>query len=91
MQANDMRDGVAHTPNYFNVFLALAVLTLLEVGASFLPVPAIRLPLLIALMVAKVALVAMYYMHLKFDSRWYTAIFLFPLPFVLLVIVALVI
>jgi caa(3)-type oxidase subunit IV len=76
-------------PNYFYVFLGLAVLTLAEVGVTYLPIP--QVPVLVALAAAKVVLVAMFYMHLKTDSRWYTYIFLIPIPFVLMIGAALVV
>ena len=89
MQAHDAHmEGEHASPNYLAVFVALAVLTLVEVAVSLLP-SGIRVPLLAALMTAKVVLVAMYYMHLRFDNRWYTYIFLSPLPFVMLITVAL--
>ncbi len=74
-------------PNYVAVFLGLAALTLAEVGVTFLPIP--QLPFLLALMIAKAALVALFYMHLKTDSRWYAYLFLIPLPFAVLVAAAL--
>jgi cytochrome c oxidase subunit 4 len=89
MQAHDMHADHA-SPNYLAIFVALAVLTLIEVAVSLLP-PAVRLPLLAALMTTKVVLVAMFYMHLRFDSRWYTYIFVAPLPFVALITVALLV
>lgn len=91
MQAHDMHADADHaSPNYLAIFVALAVLTLIEVAVSLLP-SAVRLPLLAALMTTKVVLVAMFYMHLRFDSRWYTYIFVAPLPFVALITVALLV
>ncbi len=73
-------------PNYLAIFAALALITLIEVTvASHWPV------VLVILSLTKVALVAMYYMHLKFESRWFTAVFLVPIPFVLLVIVVMIV
>ncbi len=76
-------------PNYVAVFLGLAALTLAEVGVTFLPIP--QPPFLLALMTAKAALVALFYMHLKTDSRWYAYLFLIPLPFAILVAAALLV
>jgi caa(3)-type oxidase subunit IV len=70
-------------PNYLLVFLGLAALTAAEVGVTYLPIP--QIPLLAALATTKVVLVAMFYMHLKMDSKWYAYIFLIPLPFVVLI------
>jgi|GEM_PF-1671281 len=71
-------------PNYLTVFGALALITLIEVTVVA-NLPVARVPLLLGLSAAKVLLVAMYYMHLKFQSGWFTAIFLLPIPFVVLV------
>ncbi len=76
-------------PNYLAVFLVLAVLTAVEVGVSLLPFQTV--PILVALAATKVVLVAMFYMHLKTDSPWYTYIFLIPIPFVILIAAALLI
>lgn len=74
-------------PNYLLVFLALAVLTVAEVGVTMLPIP--QIPILAALAAAKIVLVAMFYMHLRTDSRWFTYIFLVPIPFVVMIFVSL--
>lgn len=63
-----------HT-NYLAVFGALAVLTALEVGATYLPLPRIAILLPIALI--KASLVAMYFMHLKTDHHIYRYFFFF--------------
>jgi len=47
--------------------------------------------LLVVLSLAKVVLVALYYMHLKFSSGLFSAIFAIPLPFVLLIMAALLV
>lgn len=60
-------------PYYLGVFVVLAVLTALEIGVTYLPLP--RIPILIPLALIKAALVVMFYMHLKFDKRVYTLIF----------------
>lgn len=57
-------------PAFHLVFIALAVLTAIEVGVSYLA-PAIKIPVLVVLSATKATLVAMYFMHLKFDSRVY--------------------
>jgi caa(3)-type oxidase subunit IV len=58
---------------YVGVFGALAVLTALEVGVTYLPVP--RIPILVPLALIKAALVALFYMHLKYDRRVFGMIF----------------
>ncbi len=61
-------------PNYFAIFVILVVLTAIEVAVTYLPVP--RIPVLVPLAIAKAALVVLWYMHLKFDRRVFSVIFL---------------
>jgi cytochrome c oxidase subunit 4 len=57
-------------PNYLAVFIWLAVLTVLEVVAVYLPLTRLALAaILVALAFTKAALVAIYFMHLKFERR----------------------
>jgi len=57
-------------PNYMAVFYWLAALTVLEVLVTFLPLAKFSMAaLLIVLAFTKAALVAMYFMHLKFERR----------------------
>jgi cytochrome c oxidase subunit 4 len=64
---------------YLAVFIALAVLTLLELGVTYLDLP--RIPLLVPLALIKASLVAMFYMHLKYDSKIFSMMFIFGLVF----------
>ncbi len=64
-----------HRPNYVGVFIVLAVLTVLEIEVTRLPLP--RIPILVPLALLKAALVAMFYMHLRFDRRILTTLFAF--------------
>jgi cytochrome c oxidase subunit 4 len=72
----DTASGAAgHHPtpkDYVQVFFVLFVLTAMEVAASFIDVGPLFLPLLIVLMVIKFALVAGWFMHLKYDIATYT-------------------
>jgi caa(3)-type oxidase subunit IV len=79
-----------HHPRYLLVFLSLAVLTLIEVAVTYFPaIP--QAPVLLGLSFLKAALVILYFMHLRFDSRWYAFIFFAPFILVIpLVIVALI-
>jgi cytochrome c oxidase subunit 4 len=85
---------------YAKVGLVLFVLTALEVGLYEITYgehvgsmgPAIQpffVPLLLLLSAAKFALVAMFYMHLKQDSRLFSGIFVFPLTIAAVIIVGL--
>lgn len=79
-------------PNYLLVFFGLLALTVLEVIIAGLPIAEVIIIVsLLAFMLFKVILVAMFYMHLRVDSRWFAYIFLIPLPFVALIIGALLI
>jgi cytochrome c oxidase subunit 4 len=69
-------------PNYMGVFWWLLALTLLELGVIYVPIHRFAiLALLVALAVAKAVLVALYFMHLKFERR--TLAFIALSPFVL--------
>jgi cytochrome c oxidase subunit 4 len=64
---------------YLAVFIALAVLTFLELGVTYLNLP--RIPLLVPLALIKASLVAMFYMHLKYDRKIFSLMFVFGLIF----------
>jgi cytochrome c oxidase subunit 4 len=87
---------------YAKVGLVLFVLTALEVGlyevtygknagASASAIQPFFVPVLLILSAAKFALVAMYYMHLKQDSKLFSGVFVFPLIIAAVVIVSLMI
>jgi cytochrome c oxidase subunit IV len=55
-------------PNYMGVFWWLLALTLLELGVIYVPIHRMGiLALLVVLAVSKAVLVALYFMHLKFE------------------------
>jgi cytochrome c oxidase subunit 4 len=69
-------------PNYMGVFWWLLALTVLELGVIYVPIHRMGiLALLVALAIAKAVLVALYFMHLKFERR--TLAFIALSPFVL--------
>ena len=70
-----------HThPNYMKIFWILAVLTVIEIGVVFLPIPKLAIAVLLcALAVIKAAYVAMYFMHLKLETRTLGLIAITPL------------
>jgi cytochrome c oxidase subunit IV len=84
-----MQDAHNHQhPRYVFVFLILAILTALEVAVTYLSgIP--HAPFLLSMAFIKVALVILYFMHLRFDSRWFALIFL--VPFLLVIPLLLVI
>jgi len=73
----------AHTheePNYMNIFWALTLLTALEIGAVYLPLGKLAIGfLLVAMAITKAALVALYFMHLKFERSTLGIIALTPM------------
>lgn len=75
-------------PAFHLVFIALAVLTTIEVGVSYLA-PAIKIPVLVVLSATKALLVALYFMHLKFDPRIYAWPFLIGLVLVIPIVLVL--
>jgi cytochrome c oxidase subunit 4 len=62
-------DATTHKePNYMGVFWWLLILTVVEIGVIYMPLTkTVIAALLIALAVSKAALVALYFMHLKFE------------------------
>jgi cytochrome c oxidase subunit 4 len=83
----DPQPHPAHPP-YMRVFVLLIVLTVVELLVALSPLAkSSQVLLLIALALAKATLVALYYMHLRFEGRLLRAIAIFPL--VLSIILAL--
>ncbi len=75
-------------PNYIAVWIGLAVLTAIEVGIVYFGLT--RRFLILALMllaVWKALLVALYFMHLKFEPKRLLIIVLTPLPLALILVV----
>jgi len=67
-------------PNYWGVWLALLILTILELGVTKLPIPKfIEIFALCALALTKAAMVAAYFMHLKFERGALILIVMSPL------------
>ncbi len=58
----------------------LVLLTVMEVAVFYIEhLAVILVPLLLFLAAAKFALVAMFYMHLRFDDTWFSYLFVFPI------------
>ncbi|MBI4339082.1 MAG: cytochrome C oxidase subunit IV family protein [Chloroflexi bacterium] len=61
---------------YVAIALILSVITLVEVGVVYTDgLRSALLPILLVLSATKFAMVAMFYMHLRFDSRLFSALF----------------
>ena len=77
IESAEPRQGGHPTPiTYLKVAFTLVVLTGLEVGVFYIEAlePAF-LPIFIILSIAKFVLVIMFYMHLKFDARLFSTVF----------------
>jgi len=71
-------------PNYMGVFWWLLALTIIEVAVIYLPIAKLAIAImLITMAITKAMLVALYFMHLKFERR--TLALVAVSPFVLCV------
>jgi len=65
---------------YLVVAAFLVAITVMEVWVFYVPALArVLVPILLILSTLKFALVAMFYMHLKFDHVWFSYVFIGPL------------
>jgi cytochrome c oxidase subunit IV len=87
-----MADTGHEHPNYMAIFWYLAVLTVLEIGVVFLPHYVAGIGkmtvgvLLCGFALAKASLVAMYFMHLKFETRTLGLVAITPLALATLLV-----
>ena len=77
-------------PNYMLIWLYLFVMTIAEVALAFeLPLSRnMKLLLLLVLAVWKALLVALFFMHLKFERWRLRIIFMIPLPLAAILVTA---
>ena len=74
-------------PNYMAIFWYLAALTVVEIAVIFMPVGKLTIGVLLcALAVTKAGLVAMYFMHLRFETRTLGLIAVTPLAIATLLV-----
>ena len=81
----------AHPPakKYLGIAIILTIITVIEVAVFYIPsMHQFLPPILLTLSALKFALVAMFYMHLKFDHRLYSWVFVVPMCFATAVILA---
>lgn len=65
---------------YIRVAVILTVLTVVEIGVFYVPAfHPVLAPVLLSLSAVKFAIVVMFYMHLKMDSKFFTFLFGGPL------------
>jgi cytochrome c oxidase subunit IV len=77
---------------YILIGVVLTVLTALEVAVFYIPaLQAALVPILLVLTAGKFGLVVMFYMHLKFDSRIFSWVFIAPLVLAIAVVISLII
>jgi cytochrome c oxidase subunit 4 len=80
----------ASVRTYVYVALVLTAITALEVGVIYIRfLTPIIVPLLLAMSLAKFVLVVMFFMHLRYDARPLTVVFVGPLVIALGLTVAL--
>lgn len=81
----------ASVATYLKVALILTVVTALEVGVIYVrQLTPILVPLLLVMSAAKFSLVVLFFMHLRYDPRPLSALFVGPLVIALGLAVALV-
>jgi cytochrome c oxidase subunit 4 len=78
-------------PNYIGIWVLLFILTAVELGVAFLPFSkTIIVLLLVGLAFWKAALVALYYMHLRFEPNRLRILAVAPLPLIVILVVAVI-
>jgi len=84
-----MSDPVKSTKVYWYVFFALIVLTIVTVLQSRLDIGHTTNRIIgIVIAITKASLVALFFMHLKYEKRYFYPVVLFPLALVLVIIFA---
>ena len=75
--------------NYMMIFVVLAVLTAVELGVAFVGLSRrMTIVALIVLAVWKAMLVALYYMHLRYEPKRIHMLVLAPLPLAVILVMA---
>jgi cytochrome c oxidase subunit IV len=78
--ASSAEHAAAGPRTYLVIGTFLLLLTIMEVAVFYIEALApVLVPVLIFLALGKFALVAMFYMHLRFDHRWFSYLFVAPL------------
>lgn len=91
MSDRERQDAHASVATYLKVALVLTAVTALEVGVIYVrQLTPILVPLLLVMAAAKFALVVLFFMHLRYDSRALSVLFVGPLTIAVGLAVALV-
>ena len=76
---------------YVGIAVVLTVITAIEVAVFYVPaLHPFLAPILLSLSALKFGIVAMWYMHLKFDHRLFSWVFVVPMVFAAAIILALI-
>lgn len=87
--AADIATSAHPKPNYIGVWVGLFVLTMVEVGVAFIGLSkTLTILALVLLALWKALLVALYYMHLKYEPKRLRILVLAPLPLAVLLVIA---
>ncbi|MGO9455010.1 MAG: cytochrome C oxidase subunit IV family protein [Candidatus Binataceae bacterium] len=79
-QSHDAEGSHPSVGIYVIVAAFLCVLTAMEITVFYVPaLKTVIVPVLLILAAAKFALIAMFFMHLKYDSWMLSGVFIFPL------------
>ncbi len=77
---------------YWMIAGILGVITAMEVAIFYIPaIGGALVPTLLLLSIVKFILVVMFFMHLKFDSWWFTGLFLAGLMLAVFMVTALIV
>ncbi len=75
-----MSGDSAHENNYYTIFIMLAVLTAVEVGVPMVITASVpKIAILVTLAVIKAGMVALYFMHLRFEKKTLGIIAILPM------------
>ncbi len=78
-------------PRYILIWVILLVLTLAELGYAFLDLPKVVLAVGLVLMaIWKAVMVAMYYMHLRYEPARLWILAISPLPLAVILVLAVI-
>ncbi len=82
-------DHVDHPDSFYvKIAILLAAVTGAEVALTYMDIGPLFLPILLVLMAFKFVTVVLFFMHLRFDSKWFNMAFWTGLILALLVYVA---
>jgi len=94
MEPNTMSETAGHPTwrLYVTIGVILTVITAAEVAVFYMPaLRGVLVPILLVASTGKFALVVMFFMHLRFDSPIFSAVFVAPLILAVFVIVGLIV